>query len=326
MIRQLPSRRQLVLGALGAPLATAALAQPAYPNRPVRIVVPYAPGGGADILARAIGERLSEVWRQPVVVENRPGAGGSVGTETVARAQADGYTMLMASPSHSINPALYKNLPFDTLQAFTPITIVASGPLVLVTNASAPFTGLRQLVDHAKANPARVAYASAGIGSSPHFAGELLSSLAGLQMTHVPYRGTGPALVDLMANRVQMFFGPVPTILEHVRDGRLKALAVTTKTRFAALANVPSVAERGYPDYELLQWWGLMVPAGTPAEVAGEQYTQVKRILESPAMRERLAGLGAEPGGGAPAEFDALIRDEIQRWTRLVQTANLTPE
>jgi tripartite-type tricarboxylate transporter receptor subunit TctC len=326
VIQLIPSRRRLVLGALAMPFSAPALAQATYPNRPVRIVVPYAPGGGADILARALGERLGEVWRQPVVVENRPGAGGSVGTEAVARAPADGYTILMASPSHSINPALYKNLTFDTLQAFTPITIVASGPLVLVVNASAPFTGLKAVVDHAKANPGQVAYASAGIGSSPHFAGELLSSLAGLQMTHVPYRGTGPALVDLMTNRVQMFFGPVPTILEHVRDGRLKALAVTTKTRFAALADVPSIAEQGYPDYELLQWWGLMVPTGTPTEIAREQYAQVKRILESPAMRERLAALGAEPGGGAPAEFDALIRDEIQRWTRLVQTANLTPD
>lgn len=326
MIRPLPSRRQLVLGALATPLASGAFAQSGYPNRPVRIVVPYAPGGGADILARAVGERLGEVWRQPVIVENRPGAGGSVGTEAVARAPADGYTLLMASPSHSINPALYKNLSFDTLRAFSPVTIVASGPLVLVTSASAQFGSLKDLVDHAKANSGQVAYASAGIGSSPHMAGELLSSLAGIQMTHVPYRGTGPALVDLMAGRVQLFFAPVPTILEHLRAGRLKALAVTTKARFAALADVPSIAEQGYPEYELLQWWGLVVPAGTPAEIVREQYAQVKRILESPAMRERLAGLGAEPGGGAPAEFDELVRDEIRRWTRLVEANNLTPD
>lgn len=326
MNRQLPSRRQLALGIIGAHVASGALAQSGYPGRPVRIVVPYAPGGGADILARALGEPLGEAWRQPVVVENRPGAGGSVGTESVARAQPDGYTLLMASPSHSINPALYRTLPFDTLRAFTPVTIVASGPLVLVTSATAPYRDFRAFIDQARAGSDRIAYASAGIGSSPHIAGELLSSLAGIRMTHVPYRGTGPALVDLMAGRVQVFFAPVPTILEHLRAGRLKALAVTTKARFAALPDVPSIAEQGYPDYELLQWWGLMVPAGTPAEIVREQLAQVRRILASPAMRERLAALGADPGGGAPEEFDALVRDEIRRWTRLVEANNLTPE
>jgi len=326
MIRPLPSRRHLMLGAAAMPFAAEAVAQSGYPNRPVRIVVPYAPGGGADILARALGEQLGEAWRQPVVVENRPGAGGSVGTETVARAQADGYTLLMASPSHSINPALYRNLTFDTLRAFSPVTVVASGPLVLVTAASAPYRDLRDLIDRAKAGSERLAYASAGVGSSPHMAGELLSSLAGIQMTHVPYRGTAPAQVDLMAGRVQLFFGPVPTVLEPLRAGRLKALAVTTRGRFATLPDVPSIAEQGYPDYELLQWWGLMVPAGTPAEIVQEQHALVKRILESPAMRERLAALGADPGGGTPAEFDALIREEIQRWTRLVEANNLTPE
>lgn len=326
MNRPLLSRRQLVLGAMAMPFASGAFAQSVYPNRPVHIIVTYAPGGGADILARAIGERLHEVWGQPVVVDNRPGAGGSVGTEAAARAPADGYTVLMASPSHSINAALYKNLAFDTLRAFNPITIVASGPLVLVTSTSAPFGSLKDLVNHAKANPGQVAYASAGIGSSPHMAGELLSSLAGIKMIHVPYRGTSPALVDLIAGRVQLFFGPVPTVLEHLRSGQLKALAVTTKARFAALPDVPSIAEQGYPEYELLQWWGLLAPTGTPAEIVHEQYTQVKRILDSPAMRERLVSLGAEPGGGPPEQFDALIRDEITRWTRLVKANNLTPD
>lgn len=326
MIGTRASRRQVAMGILGAHVAAGARAQTAYPNRPVRIVVPYAPGGGADILARAIGEQLGEAWRQPVVVENRPGAGGSVGTESVARAQPDGYTLLMASPSHSINPALYRTLPFDTLRAFSPVTIVASGPLVLVTAGTAPYRDFGSFIEQARAGSGRIAYASAGIGSSPHIAGELLSSIAGIQMTHVPYRGTGPALVDLMAGRVQVFFAPVPTILEHLRAGRLKALAVTTKARFVALPDVPSIAEQGYPDYELLQWWGLMVPAGTPPEIVGEQLAQVRRILASATMRERLAALGADPGGGAPEAFDALVREEIRRWTRLVEANNLTPE
>ncbi len=301
-------------------------AQSAYPNRTVRIVVPYPPGGGADILARAIGQRLSETWKQPVVIENRAGAGGSIGTEAVARAPADGYTLLMASPSHSINAALYKNLSFDTLRAFSAVTVAATGPLVLVTPPGGPFTNVRELVAHVKANPAKLAYASAGTGSSPHMAGELLALQAGLQMTHVPYKGTSPALVDLLGGRVQLFFGPVPAILDHVRGGKLKALAVTTKKRFGALPDVPTIAESGFPEYDLVQWWGFMVPAGTPREVIREQHAQVRRILESAEMRDRLAAMGAEAGGGPPEQFDALVREEILRWARVVEAARMKPE
>jgi tripartite-type tricarboxylate transporter receptor subunit TctC len=306
-------------------LAAGAAAQSPYPNKPVRIVVPYPPGGGADILARAIGQQLGAAWKQPVAIENKAGAGGSIGTESVARAAADGYTILMASPSHSINAALYKNLSFDTLRSFSAVTLAASGPLVLVMNASAPFSGVKELVAHAKANPGKVAYASAGTGSSPYMAGELLSLMAGVEMTHVPYRGTAPALVDQMGARVQLFFAPVPTILEHVRAGRLKALAITTKKRFIALPDVPTIAEAGFSDYELLQWWGFMVPTGTPRQVVKEQHAQIKRILDSAEMRERLAAMGAEPGGGAPEQFDALVREEIPRWARVVEAARLTP-
>lgn len=305
--------------------AAGAAAQGAYPNKPVRIVVPYPPGGGADILARTIGQKLSEAWKQPVVVDNKAGAGGSIGTAEVARAPADGYTILMASPSHSINASLYKNLSFDTLRAFQPVTLAASGPLVLVMSPSAPFNSVKDVVAHAKANPGKVTYASAGQGSSPHMAGELLSLLAGAEMTHVPYKGTAPALVDLMGGRVHLFFAPVPTILEHVRTGKLKTLAVTTKKRFASLPEVPTIAEAGLGDYELLQWWGFMVPAGTPKDVVREQHAQIKKILDSAEMRERLAGMGADPGGGPSEQFDALVREEIPRWARVVDAARMTP-
>jgi len=311
--------------AMTVPMLDAA-AQSTYPNKTVRIVVPYPPGGGADILARTIGQRLSEIWKQPVVIENRAGAGGSIGTEAVARAPADGYTLLMASPSHSINAALYKSLSFDTLRAFSAVTVVASGPLVLVVPPGGSFTNVKELVAHAKVNPAMLAYASAGTGSSPHMAGELLALQAGLKMTHVPYKGTSPALVDLLGGRVQLFFGPVPAIGDHVRGGKLKALAVTTKRRFGGLPDVPTIAESGFPDYDLLQWWGLMVPAGTPREVIREQHAQVLRVLESAEMRGRLAAMGAEAGGGSPEQFDALVRDEIPRWMRVVDAARMTPE
>jgi tripartite-type tricarboxylate transporter receptor subunit TctC len=317
--------RTITLAAAASLVALGAAAQSAYPNKPVRIVVPYPPGGGADILARAIGQRLAEAWKQPVVVENKAGAGGSIGTESVARAPADGYTLLMASPSHSINASLYKNLSFDTLKAFQPVTLAASGPLVLVVSPSAPFQSVKDLIAYAKANPGKISYASAGTGSSPHMAGELLALQAGVEMTHIPYKGTAPALVDLMGGRVQMFFGPVPTILEHVRAGKLKMLAVTTKKRFATLPDVPAIAESGFKDYELLQWWGFMVPAGTPKDIVREQHAQIKRILDSAEMRERLAAMGAEPGGGAPEQFDAIVREEIPRWSRVVEAARMTP-
>lgn len=317
--------RTFTLATAAALLAAAAAAQSTWPTRPVRIVVPYPPGGGADILARAVGQRLAEAWKQPVVVDNKAGAGGSIGTESVARAPADGYTLLMASPSHSINASLYKNLGFDTLKAFQPVTLAASGPLVLVTSPATPFASVKDLLAYAKAHPGQVAYASAGTGSSPHMAGELLALQSGVQMTHVPYKGTAPALVDLMGGRVQLFFAPVPTILEQVRAGKLKMLAVTTKKRFPTLPEVPTLAESGFPDYELLQWWGFMLPAGTPKEIVREQHAQIKRILDSAEMRERLAAMGAEPGGGAPEQFDALVREEIPRWARVVEAAHMTP-
>lgn len=325
MTRLFDFPRTVSIAAAAAVIAVGAAAESAYPNRPVRIVVPYPPGGGADILARTIGQKLSEAWKQPVVVDNRAGAGGSIGTESVARAPADGHTMLMASPSHSINASLYKNPSFDTLRAFAPVTLAASGPLVLVMGPSSPFRNVKDLMAYAKANPGKVAYASAGTGSSPHMAGELLSLLAGVEMTHVPYKGTAPALVDLMGGRVQLFFAPVPTILEHVRAGKLKTLAVTTRQRFPALPDVPTIAEAGYSDYELLQWWGFMVPAGTPKEVIREQHAQIKKILDSAEMRERLAAMGAEPGGGGPEQFEALVREEIPRWARVVDAARLRP-
>jgi tripartite-type tricarboxylate transporter receptor subunit TctC len=234
--------------------------------------------------------------------------------------------MLMASPSHPINAALYKNLSFDTARDFSGVTIVASGPLVLVVNPSLPVKSLGELVTMAKSQPGKMTYASAGVGSSPHLAGELLRMMAGIDITHVPYKGTAPALSDLMGGQVHMFFAPVPTILEHLRSGKLKALGVTTQRRFAAaLPDVPSIAESGLTDYEVVQWWGLVVPAGTPREVLAEQHAQITRILDSAEMKERLATMGAEPGGNSPEEFDAFIRAEIVKWAKVIEEAKVSP-
>jgi tripartite-type tricarboxylate transporter receptor subunit TctC len=308
--------------AVASVLAAPASAADAYPSKPVRIVVPYAPGGGADLLARAVGQMLGTMWKQPVVVENRPGAGGSLGTENVARSQADGYSLLMASPGHTINPALYHNLSFDAVKDFRAIGMVASGPLVLVVNPSNPANTMKEFIDQARAKPGTVNYASAGIGSSPHLAGELLKMMAGIDLVHVPYKGTSPALTDLLGGQVQAMFAPVPTVIEYVKAGKLKALAVTSPTPFPAMPTVPPVAAT-VPKYEVLQWWGLVTPKGTPQAIIDKINHDVATVLKDPTMRQRLDVMGAEPGGQAPAQLDTLIADEIVKWNDVVKTANI---
>jgi len=303
--------------------ASAAQAQ-AYPDKSVTIVVPYAPGGGADILARLLSQKLGPVWHQPVVVENRAGAGGSVGSAHAARAAADGYTLLMASPSHTINGALYKNLPFDAVKDFEPVVLVASGPLALVVPAQGSIRTLDDFVQQVK-QPGAINFASAGVGSSPHLAGELFNQMAHAKMTHVPYKGTAPALTDLLAGRVQVMFAPVPTVMPHLKSGALKVLAVTSLQPFAALPDVPALAQR-FPGYEVLQWWGLVAPAGTPPAVIGKVNADVAATLRSPDVQERLAALGAVAGGQPASQLGELITGEIPKWAEVVKTANVQPE
>lgn len=295
-----------------------------YPEKSVNIVVPYAAGGGADILARLLGQKLGPVWGQPVVVENRAGAGGSVGSAYAARATADGYTLLMASPSHTINGALYKNLPFDAVKDFDPVVLVASGPLALVVPAQGSIQTLDDFIKQVQA-PGVINFASAGVGSSPHLAGELFNQMAHVKMTHVPYKGTAPALTDLLANRVQVMFAPVPTVMPYLKSGALKVLAVTSLEPFAALPNVPALAQR-FPGYEVLQWWGLVAPAGTPSTVIGKVNTDVAAVLRSPDVQERLAVLGADAGGQPASYLGDLIREEIPKWAEVVKAANVQPE
>ncbi len=325
MLSQSHRRPRALLFVLLALSATLTWAQPTYPDKTVRMVVPYPPSGGADILARAIGQKLTTAWGQTVVIENKAGAGGSIGTDQVSKAPADGYTLLMASPSHAINGALYKNLSFDPEKNFTGVVLAASGPLVLVVNSSSPINSVQEFIALARAKPGSINYASAGVGSSPHLAGELLALMANVQMTHIAYKGTGPALTDLMGGQVQAFFGPVPALIEHIKNGRLKALGVTTLQAFPAIPTVPPIA-RDVPGYSVLQWWGIVTPTGTPPAVIAKINRDVAAALQADEMKKQLAAMGAEPGGQSPEQFDVLIREEVVKWTEVIDKAKLKAE
>ena len=311
----------LVLWGLVAPIAWSQ----AYPTKPVRIVVPYAPGGGADLLARVIGQNLGATWGQPFVIENRAGAGASIGTDYVSRAAPDGYTLLMASPSHSINASLYKNLSFDPQKDFTGVALAASGPLVLVVTAANPVNSVKEFILRAREKPGSINYASAGAGSSPHLAGELFKLMAKVDLVHVAYKGTAPALADLLGGQVQAMFAPVPTVIEHLKAGRLKALGVTTPKAFAALPKVATIAA-DVPGYEVLQWWGIVVPAGTPPRIVAKLNSEILSVLRSADLQKKLEAMGAEPGGQPPAEFDQLIREEADKWSKVIKAANIQAE
>ena len=296
-----------------------------YPNKTVKIVVPYPPGGGADLLSRAISQQLSASWGQPVIIENRGGAGGSIGTDMVSKTPPDGYTLLMASPSHAINGAIYKNLAFDAERDFNGVALAASGPLVLVVNGNSPFNSISDFIEAAKKNPGSINYASAGVGSSPHLAGELFKMMAKVDMTHIAYKGTNPALTDLLGGQVQAFFGPVPAVIQHIQSGKLKALGVTTPERFNAIKQVPPIASV-VPGYSVLQWWGFVTPAGTPKIVIDKINKDVADILKSPEMMDRLAKMGAEPGGQSPAYLDKIISEDVIKYGAVVKATNLKAE
>lgn len=316
--------QSIVLAACALLFAPLAWSQ-AYPAKPVRIIVPYPPGGGADLLARVIGQKLSAGWGQPVIVDNKAGAGGSIGTDYVAKAAPDGYTLLMASPSHSINASLYKNLSFDAQKDFTGVVLAASGPLVLVVRTSNPVNSVKEFILQARAKPGSINYASAGVGSSPHLAGELFKTMAKVDLVHIAYKGTAPALTDLLGGQVEAMFAPVPTVIEYMKAGKLKALGVTTPKIFPALPKVPAIAD-DVPGYEVLQWWGIVTPAGTPAKIVGKLNADIAAALRSPDIQKKLDTMGAEPGGQSAAEFDRLIHAEVSKWAEVIKAANVQPE
>ena len=322
------SRRQLlILLPTASPLF--ARAQAAWPNKPVRIVVPFPAGGTTDILARAIAPELQRVFGQTFIVDNKPGAGGNSGAAEVAKSPADGYTLLMGTVgTHAINPSLYPRMPYDHIKDFAPITLVAGVPNVVVINpASAQKYGIQSIADlarAARANPGRLNVASSGNGTSIHLAAELFKSMTGSFMLHLPYRGSGPALIDLMSGNVDLMFDNLPSSLPHIKSGKLKALAVTSTERSAVLPDVPSVAEAGgaaLKGYEASSWFGLLAPAGTPTEVVNRLQQETAKAMATPAIRERLQSQGAIPGGMPPADFVSFIEAETRKWAQVVKSS-----
>jgi len=301
--------------------AGAAEAQP-YPSKPIRIIVGFAPGGGSDFIARVIAQKLTERLGTQVIVENRPGAGSVLGTELVVKSPADGYTLLLSSASYTVNPSVYK-LSFDPLNDITPIVQLSRGPYVVAVHPSVPANTLQELVALAKREPDKLAYASSGNGGHVHVATEYFLYTAGIKVTHVPYKGTGPALNDAIGGSVQMILGSVATALQHVKSGRLRALAVTTPRRIAAAPDVPTVGESGYPSYEVTNWHGLVGPKGVPKDVVARLNKEANEALKSKDAEKVLAGDGLEPAGGSSEEFAVILKNEVARWSQVVKQAGV---
>jgi tripartite-type tricarboxylate transporter receptor subunit TctC len=294
----------------------------AYPSKPIRFVVPYPAGGPLDTVARLLGAKVAESVKQPVVVDNKPGAGGNIGTEIVARSPADGYTILMgATATHAINPTLYKSIPYDAVKDFAPITQVAATPNILVVHPSVPASNVRELIAHAKANPGKLSFGSGSIGSAGHLAGELFDTLAGVDMVHVPYKGAAPAMQDLIGGQIQLMFDNLASSLTQVRAGKIRALAVTTARRSSFAPELPTVAESGLPGFDINTWFGVFAPAGTPREALDRLHAEFTRALAAPDVREKMLNLGAEPVGNKPEEFAAYIRAESEKYARVIKAS-----
>jgi tripartite-type tricarboxylate transporter receptor subunit TctC len=326
-----PKRRSLLLAGAAAALPALpglALAADAWPSRTIRLIVPFPPGGPTDIIGRWVGKLISDATKQTVVVENKPGAGGNLGTDAVAKSAPDGYTLgIGAISSLAISPGLYDKLPYNVGKDLAPITRVAIAKGAIVAHPSAPFSDLKGLVAYAKANPGKLGYASSGIGTSNHLAGELLASLAGIDLQHIPYKGTAQAAQDLLAGNILLSFeSSLTTAAPYVNNGKLKGIAVTAGTRSKLLPNLPTVAEQGYPGYDVPSWFGLIAPAGTPREVVNQLNRIVVEGLKSAETSERFGQIGAEAVPDTPEQFDAYIRQETQRWAKLIKAANVKPE
>ncbi|MES2535618.1 MAG: tripartite tricarboxylate transporter substrate binding protein [Pseudomonadota bacterium] len=319
-------RTTLLLPAIGRFVAAAcfgimpmlALAQ-AYPSKPVRVVVPYPPGGPTDIAARIVAQKLSENMRQSFVVENRPGATGMIGTDLVAKATPDGYTLLVNASVQVIYPSLFAKMAFDPIKDFSPVTVLAQGPLVLLVNPDLPVKSVKDLVALAKSKPGKLQFGSSGNGAATHLSAEAFKILAGVDMQHITYKGSTPALTDVMGGHVQLMFDSMSSSLPFIKAGKLRALAVTTAVRSPAMPDLPTIAEAGVPGYDLSTWYGLWAPAGTPKDIVSKLSTEVAKILKTPEVREKLAALGSEPVGNSPDEFATFSRIEQVKWAKVVR-------
>jgi tripartite-type tricarboxylate transporter receptor subunit TctC len=333
------SARRLVHFACCALLAlllggTAALAQSAatpadqdnYPSRTIRYVVPYPPGGFNDTLARIVSQKLSEAWNVPVVVENRPGGGTLIGTESVAKAAPDGYTLLGVAFPFGANPSIYKNLPYDTVKDFTPLIFAGQTQNLLVIKPSMPINSVKELIDYARKNPGKVSYGSTGIGSSNHLSMELFKSMAGIDLVHVPYKGSAPMVNDMLGGHIDIAFDNTPNVLPQVKGEKLRALGVSSRARSALAASVPTVSEAGVPGYEVTVWFGVVGPPGMRPEIVQKLNAEMNAIFRTDDVKRRFVDQGVEPVGGAPSQFADHIRAEIQKWAKVVKEANIQPE
>ncbi len=296
---------------------------PAYPAKPIRLVVPFVPGGTTDIIARLVARKMTEGLGQQVVVDNRGGAGGTMGAEIVVRAVADGYTLLLPSGTYTVNPALHK-LPYDPLLDTTPISLIGTGPSLVATHPSLPVKTIKELIDYARANPGKLTYGSGGVGSHTHLIIELFKLMANVDMTHVPYKGSGPAVTDLIGGQIQFTFGAMLSMLPHVKAGRLRGIAVTGAKRSGAIPELPTIAESGVPGYEAMAWYGVMGPRGLPRQVVTRLHDEMKRIADLPDVKQRLAQEGFEAFYTTPEAFAERIKVEIAKWDKVVKAAHLT--
>lgn len=327
--RQMMDRRRIlkVLAALAGLRAAGAGAQTAYPGKPIRIIVPFTPGGSSDILARAIGQALHEAWRVPVVVENKPGAGGAIGAEAAAKAASDGYTLFMGHiGTLAVNPTLYPKLPYDPIADFSPVALVAVVPNVMVVHPKVPARSVAELIALAKAKPGVLTYSSGGSGSAAHLAMEYFKLVSGTDIVHIPYKGSAPAVTDLIGGQVSMTMTGLPPLLQQIRAGKLRALGVASSTRLAQLPEVPTIAEAGLAGFEANQWYGIVAPARTPAAIVEQLAAEIRRSLARPELKKHLEAEGALPSNLGPAEFRQLIRAEIERWAKVIRAAHIQPD
>ena len=320
-----------ILFALTAGASAPALAQksaPAtdYPTKPIRMIVPFAPGGGTDIIGRLVAQELGQAWGQTVVVDNRGGGGGTIGTNLAAKATPDGYTMVLCSLGISYAPALYSKLPFDPLKDLTPVSLVATQPFVYVVIPSLGVNSMKELIAMAKAKPGQIRYGSGGAGGSSHLGTELLRTMTRIDMVHVPYKGTGPALTAMLSGEIHVQLIGISSVVPHLKSGRMRALAVSGAKRSAAAPDVPTVAESGVPGYAFDVWYGMLFPAGTPRAIVAKTNAEINRALKSPALSQRFAGVGVEPAGTTAEEFAKMLRTEIAKWRKVVAEANIRIE
>ena len=323
MIRPLAATAGFCMLQLLTPSSGRAADEPPYPVRPVRMIVPFAPGGGTDITGRIVAQKLGETWNVPVVVDNRPGAGSTLGTDIAAKAAPDGYTLVVTSMSHAINATLYRTLPYDTMKDFAFIALTVRVPNVLVVHPAVPAKSTQQLIALARAQPARLNFSSSGVGGVSHLAAEVFCAAAGIEMTHVPYKGAGPAMTALIGGEAQVMMATVPVLLPQVKAGRVRPLAISSLTRSPLLPDLTTIAEAGFPGFETDSWFGLLAPAHTPARIVQKVNADANAVLRSAELTTALAQQGAQPAGGTPRQFETFMQSEIAKWRRVIVKAKI---